>query len=108
MISAGFKTEIFSHPFLSLVLGCLGDDIELKDTVSFMISDDYRDRIKAEYYQLVMRIDKLKKYVDSCTGDTSIHKKQLQAMTDYLGSLCVRMVSEGVSVSKEQKQMLFD
>lgn len=83
--------------------------MELKDTIALMTSDDYKDRMKAEYYQLVIRIDKLKKYIDSCCGDTSAHKKQLHAMTDYLSSLCVRMVAEGVSVSKEAKtQMLFD
>ena len=32
----------------------------LKDTVEMMNSDDYKERFKAEYYQLVIRYNKLK------------------------------------------------
>ena len=34
--------------------------MELKDTVGMMSSSDYRDRFKAEYYQLKIRYEKLK------------------------------------------------
>ena len=34
--------------------------MELKDTVSLMQSADYKERFKAEYYQLVIRYKKLK------------------------------------------------
>ena len=33
--------------------------MELKDTVQQMLSEDYRDRFKAEYYQVKIRYDKL-------------------------------------------------
>ena len=33
--------------------------MELKDTVDLMLSEDYKDRVKAEYYQLKIRIEKL-------------------------------------------------
>ena len=33
--------------------------MELKDTARLMLSDDYKDRFKAEYYQLKIRCDKL-------------------------------------------------
>ena len=34
--------------------------MELKDTVELMNSSDYKDRFKAEYYQLKTRYEKLK------------------------------------------------
>lgn len=33
--------------------------MELKDTVELMLSDDYRDRMKAEYWKTKIRYDKL-------------------------------------------------
>lgn len=36
---------------------------ELKDTIDWMLSDDFRLRIKAEYWQLIIRMDMLKKFV---------------------------------------------
>ena len=35
--------------------------MELKDTVQLMQSDDYKDRFRAEYQQLVIRFEKLKR-----------------------------------------------
>ena len=34
--------------------------MELKDTVQMMNSADYKDRFEAEYYQIVIRYEKLK------------------------------------------------
>lgn len=34
--------------------------MELKDTVTLMVSSDYKERFKAEYYQLKIRLEKLK------------------------------------------------
>lgn len=35
---------------------------ELRDTVEMMNSGDYKERFKAEYYQVVIRYQKLKSY----------------------------------------------
>lgn len=35
--------------------------MELKDTIDLMLSEDYKDRFKAEYYQTKIRYDKLHK-----------------------------------------------
>ena len=37
---------------------------ELKDTVSLMCSDDYKERFKAEYAQVAVRYEKLKAMLD--------------------------------------------
>lgn len=34
--------------------------MELKDTVEMMLSEDYKERFKAEYYQLKIRCDNLR------------------------------------------------
>lgn len=36
------------------------EEMTLKDTVDLMLSSDYRDRFRAEYYQNKIRIEKLK------------------------------------------------
>lgn len=33
--------------------------MELKDTIAMMQSEDYKERFKAEYYQIVIRYQKL-------------------------------------------------
>ena len=35
--------------------------MELKDTIELMKSNDYKDRFKAEYYQVKIRREKLQK-----------------------------------------------
>ena len=52
---------------------------ELKDTIEDMISDDYIRRYKAEYRQLVIRIDKLTKYVKHYINSDSFIEQQLKA-----------------------------
>ena len=39
--------------------------MELKDTIKLMESDDYKDRFKAEYYQVKIRKEKLQKTLDN-------------------------------------------
>lgn len=53
--------------------------MELKDTIEDMISDDYIRRYKAEYRQLVIRIDKLTKYVKHYINSDSFIEQQLKA-----------------------------
>jgi len=38
--------------------------IELKDTIPMMTSPDYKERFKAEYYQLKIRLEKLSAMLD--------------------------------------------
>ena len=54
-----FCTVVFLCPFLRK--GFKEDDIELKDTVKGMMSDDYKERMAAEYHQTKIRYEKLKK-----------------------------------------------
>lgn len=39
--------------------------MKLKDTIKLMESDDYKDRFKAEYYQLKIRKEKLQKMLNN-------------------------------------------
>ena len=79
--------------------------MELKDTVELMISDDYNDRFRAEYYQLEVRIDKLQTmlekyknnqldFVPKCSYD--LLSKQLEAMVQYRDCLLERSIIEDI------------
>ena len=37
--------------------------MELKDTIDLMNSSDYKDRFKAEYWQVKIRLEKLRKMI---------------------------------------------
>ena len=79
--------------------------MELKDTVEMMLSADYKERFKAEYWQLKIRHDKLKKMVDNwdeldfrptCTYSTYMY--QLLAMENYMSLLETRATVEEVEL----------
>ena len=79
--------------------------MELKDTVEMMLSNDYKERFKAEYYQLKIRHDKLQKMVDNWdklnftpTCAYSTYVCQLLAMEDYMALLRSRAKQEEVEL----------
>lgn len=79
--------------------------MELKDTVDLMISTDYKEGFKAEYYQLKIRYDKLSNMMDSWnegklnfepTCPKATYRDQLEGMLIYLKVLERRAELEGV------------
>lgn len=80
---------------------------ELRETVEMMNSEDYKERFKAEYYQVVIRYQKLKSMLDKWdnnelnftpTCPRSTYNMQITAMTDYIAVLEARAVMEGVEL----------
>lgn len=80
---------------------------ELRDTIEMMNSEDYKERFKAEYYQVVIRYHKLKSMLDKWDSDQlefaptcprSTYNMQITAMTDYIAVLETRAVMEGVEL----------
>lgn len=80
---------------------------ELRDTIEMMNSEDYKERFKAEYYQVVIRYQKLKSMLDKWDNDQleftptcprSTYNMQITAMTDYITVLEARAVMEGVEL----------
>ncbi len=78
---------------------------ELKDTIDLMTSADYKDRFKAEYWQLKIRAQKLDDMVNKYKAGTleftptcpiELLESQLEAMAIYLGALFHRASIEGV------------
>ena len=66
--------------------------MELKDTVEMMTSEDYKERFKAEYYQLENRHAGLKAMLEKWdkgelsftpTCPRSMYERQLKAMEEY-------------------------
>ena len=79
--------------------------MELKDTVQLMQSDNYKDRFRAEYQQLVIRFEKLKKMVDNWDNlsfvpicPKSTYNMQLKAMSEYIAVLEARAAIEQIAV----------
>lgn len=83
---------------------------ELIDTIDNMKSENYKDRFKAEYYQLKIRIEKLKNmltawdfgilnFEPSCPRH--IYDRQLSGMTIYLEVLRERSKIENIDLEED-------
>lgn len=86
--------------------------MELKDTAAIMNNESYEERFKAEYWQLKIRIDKLKKMLDDWKEDKlnfepktsrSILEKQLDYMQKYLVLLEARAIAEDIDLKRVEK-----
>ena len=80
---------------------------ELKDTVKMMNSEDYKEGFKAEYYQVVIRYEKLTAMLEKWDNGQLNFKPicprgafymQLKAMRDYITILETRAVMEGIEL----------
>ena len=81
--------------------------MKLLDTVELMVSDDYKNRMKAEYLQTKIRYDKLHKMIVKYESNTldfepscslELLKKQARAMGQYLYYLECRAEIEGIEL----------
>lgn len=81
--------------------------MELKDTVEMMVSDDYRERFKAEYYQTKIRFDKLVNMLEHWnsgklnfkpTCSKWVFECQARAMEEYLEQLKERAEIEKIEI----------
>lgn len=91
--------------------------VDLRDTVSMMSSEDYKERFKAEYYQTKVRYEKLKAFNSrieaafrtKCSLDKRVEvpkhdcpdellRDQQRAMGEYLHILEVRAVIENIEL----------
>lgn len=80
--------------------------MELKDTIKLMESDDYKDRFKAEYYQVKIRKEKLQKILGnweylSFTPQNSTKcylKYQYAVMLEYMQVLKKRAEKENINL----------
>ncbi len=82
-------------------------ETKLKDTVSLMCSDDYKERFNAEYMQVCVRYQKLKAMLDKWdegklnfqpTCPRGIYNFQIKAMADYIASLEARAAIEDIEL----------
>lgn len=85
----------------------MGNRPDLASTADMMLSDDYKERFKADYYQLVIRCDKLYtmlekwrngtlEFTPTCPYDT-LHT-QLVHMEAYRNVLEQRAILEGIQL----------
>lgn len=80
---------------------------ELHETIDAMMSTDYKERFRAEYYQLKIRRDKLNAMLEKWdAGDINfnptcpreLYDDQIAAMNNYLSCLKERAEMEEVEV----------
>ena len=83
--------------------------LTLEETAKMMLGEDYKERFKAEYYQLVNRYEGLKlmlKKWDAGTLDIkpacsrAIYSIQIDAMERYIVVLELRASTEKIDLSK--------
>lgn len=72
--------------------------IDLKDTVDDMLSDDYKDRLRAEYRQLTARLGRPKATLGRMDAGT-LRGQQASAMSVYARILRERAAIEGVELN---------
>ena len=79
----------------------------LNETIELMTSSDYKDRFKAEYYQLEYRYNKLKKMLEDWDADKlsftptcnrDIYTSQIVSMGVYINVLRQRAEIENVEL----------
>lgn len=83
------------------------EEQELSSTAIGMFSRSYRERFKAEYYQAVIRFDKLNQMLKKWdknqltfepTCPRSTYNLQIRAMADYVAVLEARAVMENITL----------
>ena len=81
--------------------------MELERLIELMKSEDYKDRFRAEFYQLEERIDKLSNMLEIYKAGTldftpscsyELLNNQLKAMNEYLLYLTIRAEIEGIEI----------
>lgn len=81
--------------------------MELKDTIELMQSEDYKERFKAEYYQVKIRLEKLEAMLEKWdkgelnftpTCPRSLYDRQVQVMSDYCSALIARAAMEHIKL----------
>ena len=81
--------------------------LTLGETAKMMLSKDYKERFKAEYYQLVNRYESLKSMLEKWDAGTlgftpdctrGIYEAQLETMEKYIAMLEIRAYFEKIDL----------
>lgn len=81
--------------------------MELKDTIEMMTSSDYKERFKAEYYQIKTRCEKLNSIIVKHYAKTmdftlscniALLVEQKRYMSEYMRCLEIRAEVEGIQL----------
>lgn len=75
--------------------------MELKNTVDLMLSDSWKDRLKAEYLQCLIRIRKIHAILHEDrmgTWEREVLTQQLHAMCGYCGVLASRVLQNNIEL----------
>ena len=81
----------------------------LEETIPLMLSNDWRDRLKAEYWQTRIRLEKLRDYERNCVEGNIAHDiysqiSQTEAMERYLAILGLRLREHEIRYEDENER----
>lgn len=82
----------------------------LSDTIDWMQSDDYKERLKAEYWQLVIRMERLRRVVVSRFRNEDLGRvnallDQFDLMKEYKHILEQRANAENIDLDNDDVVM---
>lgn len=80
-----------------------------KETIPMMMSDNYSDRLKAEYFQLKIRAEEIKDALDRYPPpliNLELLAAQYKAMQMYQKILEARLVDEDIDITEERNMKL--
>ena len=81
--------------------------MKLTDTIDMMQSGDYKERFRAEYYQIAIRYKKLIKMLEKWDNDEldfeptcsrNTYVRQAKSMLEYMGILAERAIVENIKL----------
>ena len=92
--------ETMSKIALCINIMATSEDNELLKTINGMISEDWKERLLAEYNQLSIRLDKLKEYLRSGKDidNKNLLLDQEVIMLDYKNILTTRLLLYGINL----------
>ena len=82
--------------------------MELKDIIEMMLSEDYKERFKAEYWQLKFRLERLNRLIElynagqltiELSSPIIIHNQQACIMQRYMDFLELRANMEEIDLT---------
>lgn len=84
--------------------------MELKDTIPFMTSDDWKERLLGEYLQVIIRLKGLQTYL--ITAEENYKKnmliQQAEYMRFYAQTLKTRLIIEDVNFLEYQRKVMHE
>lgn len=90
-------------------------EMKLKNTIGWMLSDDWKIRLRAEYWQAAIRLEEVSIRLNKClvgqlsvpTDEFKLLNEQIKILMDYMLTISKRAEIAGVSILGYRKDFEF-